>query len=135
MIASTNKTSKTPNRPLLKDEGFGGAGSSLCSSSRRACCSASSIVSNRASRSLASHNCACNSSSRVSGGARPPAAWPVAARTHAAVQTGRCSAPLLHRCSSGNGNDSSKILIHPANPLNNLQRCLLNSPENYPSTD
>ncbi len=73
-IASTNKTSKTPNRPFPNDEGLGGAGSSFCSSSRRACCSASSIASNRASRSLASYNCACSSSSRVSGGARPPAA-------------------------------------------------------------
>ena len=32
-----------------------------------------------------------------------------------------------------NGNDSSKILIHPANPLNDLQRRLLNPLENYPS--
>ena len=32
-----------------------------------------------------------------------------------------------------NGNDSSKILIHPANPPNDLQRRLLTPPENYPS--
>lgn len=42
--------------------------------------------------------------------------------------------PVLARAVlEGNGNDSSKILIHPANPLNDLQRRLLNPPENYPS--
>ena len=40
---------------------------------------------------------------------------------------------LLPPMDTDNGNDSSKILIHPANPLNDLQRRLLNPLENYPS--